>query len=102
MTAFNVSMLPTGDRAPTTLEELMTWCAISLQDINSQNSVVFEAGKPAVFVCQADVGIDSSGKQYRQSFLAVEIDPAKKGLSLPAWKQIKFVSNTTIPDQFTG
>ncbi len=102
MTAFTTSMLPTGDRQITTIEELVTWGAIVLQDINSQNSVVFEAGKPAVFVCQSDVGIDSSGKQYRQAFLAVEIDPTKKGLSLPAWKQIGFVSNTTLPSQFTG
>lgn len=102
MTAFNTSMLPTGDRECTTLEELACWIALSLKAVNPTEKVVLTAGQAGVNMLQSTTGIDADNTEYRINYCAIKLDPAKQGSSLPAWKQVLPWGSTALPTSYQG
>ena len=70
MTAFDVSQLPTGVRAITTVEELITWAGLVLVASNPTSKFVREAGEAATNRFQFGTGVDSDNT-IRNQVLAV-------------------------------
>ena len=102
MTAFNSSMLPQGDRACTTLEELACWVALALKAVNPTEKNVLVAGQPGVNMLQSTTSVDADNTELRINYCAIKLDPAKQGDSTPPWKQVLPWASTALPTSYQG
>ena len=103
MTAFNASTdLPTGNRAITTLEELLVWTSQALALCNPTDRFVRTVGDASELTCQYGRYPDSQGIYRHQGVAVILVDPAKVGTSAPDWKTTKEVSTTPIPANMKG
>ncbi|ELS32787.1 MULTISPECIES: hypothetical protein [Pseudanabaena] len=97
MTAFSTSDLPTGDRACTTVEQVVAWGTEVLRVNNPTEKFVRVAGNPAENRVQFGNGVDSDNTQNVQCVCVFKEDPTTVGLSLPAWKTVAALNSAPIP-----
>ena len=103
MTAFNVSMLPTGARGITTIEELAVWTALILVRYNSQATYNRQTGTPQEPVARMVPNFqDADGDFHTQIALTIPVDPDKLPQSLPDWKVVNELSQTAAAAAFSG
>lgn len=102
MTAFATSQLPTGNRAITTLEELIVWAGQSLGVINPKATFIRKVGDAQEQRATFGDFQDANGVFEFQVVCILEIDPSKIGQSLPDWKIVKEISPTALLSSFSG
>lgn len=103
MTAFTTTMLPTGARAITTIEELAVWSAMILTRYNSQATWNRQTGTPQEPVARISSNFQDADGDFRtQIAITLKLDPDKLPLSLPDWKVVNELSTTTAGSMFSG
>lgn len=99
MTVFTTSLLPTGIYAPTTVEELHTWCTQVLSFNNPTDSYVESPNTARLFrFIQPEI------RSYDQELIlinrcVIQVDETK-AQNLPRWKRVSEFSSTVIPAGF--
>ena len=101
MTTFNpLTDLPTGDRAPTSLEEMFIWVALAMRDLNTTETRVLERGKLPVNTFVVNDGNDADSKLIISGYAVLEYDTSKIGLSIAPWKKVKSKNTAEIPSSY--
>ncbi|WP_275336225.1 hypothetical protein [Nodosilinea sp. PGN35] len=99
MTAFTTAMLPTGNYAITTVEELADWCNAVLAFNNATDSYSEALNTNRIFrFIRPELRIPD-GDLIRVCRCALQIDESK-AQNLPSWKRIKEFSDTVVPAAF--
>lgn len=102
MTAFTTSMLPTGARAISTVEELSVWASQILLSVNPTGKRVLESGRASVNVAQSNTNVDADNVSIRVNYIILPIKTAAFGSSLPDWKKVDDLDSAPIPNSFQG
>lgn len=102
MTAFTTADLPTGDRACTTVEQLIAWGTEILLANNPKEKFLRVSGQPTENRIQYSDGADADSIQRIQCLCIFEYDTSKAGLAIADWKTVKEMNTAGIPAAFKG
>ena len=101
MTAFTAAQLPTGLRAPDTVEKLVLWCAYVLRRFTAKKTFLRQAGLPEESICSVSRFSDADGNNKVQIVLIMpETDNPES--SLADWMTVDVIATTAIPAAFSG
>lgn len=101
MTAFSSAQLPTGLRAPDTVEKLALWCAYVLRRFTAKKTFLRQSGLAEESVCSISRFTDADGNNKVQIILIMpEIDAPEQNLA--DWMTVDVIATTAIPAAFSG
>lgn len=101
MTAFTAAQLPTGLRAPDTVEKIVLWGAYILRRFTAKKTFLRQSGLAEESICSISRFTDADGNNKVQIILIMpEIDAPEQNLA--DWMTVDAVATTSIPASFSG
>lgn len=101
MSAFTAAQIPTGTRAPNTVEKLILWCAYILRRFTAKKTFLRQTGLPEESICSISRFTDADGDNKIQILVILpEIEAPESALA--DWMLADEIATTAIPSAFSG